>query len=49
MQAHLGGDVVPLTTKERELLVALAQRRGAVVRRDELAEEVWGSASSARR
>ena len=43
MQAHLGGDLVPLTTKERELLVALARRRGAVVRRDELAEEVWGS------
>jgi DNA-binding response OmpR family regulator len=37
------GQVVDLTTKERELLLALARRAGGLVRRAELAEEVWGS------
>jgi len=37
------GCVVDLTTKERELLLALARRAGGLVRRAELIEEVWGS------
>jgi two-component system alkaline phosphatase synthesis response regulator PhoP len=41
-QARRAGLVVHLTTKERELLIALARRGGGVVRREELAEEVWG-------
>jgi len=32
-----------LTTKELSLLVALARRPGELVRREELAEEVWGA------
>jgi DNA-binding response OmpR family regulator len=32
-----------LTTKELALLVALARRLGDLVRREQLAEEVWGS------
>jgi DNA-binding response OmpR family regulator len=41
-QARRNGKVVDLTTKERELLVALARRAGGLARREELAEEVWG-------
>ena len=41
---RIGGQPVELTTKERELLVAIARRNGALVRRAELADEVWGSA-----
>jgi DNA-binding response OmpR family regulator len=37
------GRAVDLTTKERELLLALARRAGGLVRRAELIEEVWGS------
>lgn len=42
-EVRRGDHVVDLTTKERELIVALARRHGALVRREELAEEVWGS------
>ncbi len=38
----LDGDAVSLTIKERELLFALARRRGAMVPRPELIREVWG-------
>lgn len=34
---------LPLTTKELALLVALSRRRGALVRRETLAREVWGT------
>ncbi len=33
---------LPLTIKERELLFALAKRRGAMVSRPELIKEIWG-------
>ncbi len=35
------GALIALTTKEHELLVALARRRGDAVRRSQLAAEVW--------
>lgn len=38
----LDGIALPLTIKERELLFALAKRRGAMVSRTELIKEVWG-------
>jgi DNA-binding response OmpR family regulator len=41
-EVRRAGLPVDLTTKERQLLVALAQRGGGVVRREELAAEVWG-------
>jgi len=37
-----GGDTVPLTPKEYELLLSLIRRRGAVASRVELLTEVWG-------
>ena len=37
------GEPIDLTTKELGLLVALARRSGELVRRAELAEEVWGT------
>jgi len=37
------GEPIDLTTKELGLLVALARRSGELVRRDELAQEVWGT------
>jgi len=37
-----GGDEVHLTPKEFDLLLALVRRRGAVVNRVALLEEVWG-------
>jgi DNA-binding response OmpR family regulator len=37
-----GGEAVALRPKEYDLLVALLQRRGQVVSRAELLEEVWG-------
>ncbi|MCF7550077.1 MULTISPECIES: response regulator transcription factor [Pseudonocardia] len=44
------GAEVALARKEFDLLAALARREGAVVARDELLDEVWGSTdSSARR
>ena len=36
------GDPVELTPKEFDLLVALLERRGAVISRQELLKEVWG-------
>ena len=41
----LDGDGVSLTIKERELLFALARRRGAMVSRSELIREIWGLTS----
>jgi two-component system alkaline phosphatase synthesis response regulator PhoP len=41
-EVRRAGHLVDLTTKERELLVALARRDGELVRREDLAEEVWG-------
>jgi len=37
-----GGEPVELTPKEFDLLVALLERRGAVISRQELLKEVWG-------
>ena len=37
------GELVPLTTKETELLVCLAEHVGKPVRRRDLAERVWGT------
>ncbi len=36
------GEAVPLTPKEYDLLVALLNRRGTVVSRQDLMKEVWG-------
>jgi DNA-binding response OmpR family regulator len=38
----LDGMALPLTIKERELLFALAKRKGAMVSRTDLIKEVWG-------
>jgi DNA-binding response OmpR family regulator len=43
LEVTCGGERVALTTKELELALAIAARRGGVVRREELAEEVWGA------
>ena len=43
MEAWVDGQLVELTTKERELLVALARRQGSLVRREDLADQVWGA------
>jgi DNA-binding response OmpR family regulator len=45
LEARRDGVPLQLTTKERELLVAIARRDGALVRREDLAEEVWGASS----
>jgi DNA-binding response OmpR family regulator len=37
------GQRIVLTTKEMELLLCLARRVGVLVRREQLAEEVWGT------
>ncbi len=37
-----GGEIVPLTAREFELLVFLARQPGHVFRREELLEHVWG-------
>ncbi|HET7487317.1 MAG TPA: response regulator transcription factor [Acidimicrobiales bacterium] len=47
MTATLAGSPVDLTTKERQLLLALARRHNAVVPREDLAEEVWGASLGA--
>ena len=39
------GEVIPLLGKERALLGFLLERRGEVVRRDELLDRVWGYAA----
>jgi two-component system, OmpR family, alkaline phosphatase synthesis response regulator PhoP len=41
-QVTLAGQVVPLTHREFTLLMALVQRPGVVVTRQELLREVWG-------
>ena len=41
------GAPVELTPKEFDLLVALLERRGAVVGRQELLKEVWGYGNAA--
>jgi DNA-binding response OmpR family regulator len=41
-QVFKGGQEVRLTRKEFDLLAYLAQRRGEVVTREELLDEVWG-------
>jgi DNA-binding response OmpR family regulator len=40
------GEAVPLTPMEFDLLLALVRRRGAVVSRIELLQEVWGHSSA---
>jgi DNA-binding response OmpR family regulator len=42
-EARLDQRALDLTTKELALLVALARRIGELVRREQLAEEVWGA------
>src|SRR5581483_11309349 len=42
-EARLDQRLLDLTTKELALLVALARRIGDLVRREQLAEEVWGA------
>lgn len=42
-EARCGGVPLPLTSKELALLMVLARRAGDLVRREELAEEVWGA------
>jgi DNA-binding response OmpR family regulator len=42
-EVRRGDQRIPLTTKEVEIALCLARRVGVLVRRDELAEEVWGS------
>lgn len=42
-----GGELVELTPKEFDLLVALLGRRGAVISRQELLKEVWGYGNAA--
>jgi DNA-binding response OmpR family regulator len=42
-EARCGGAPLPLTSKELALLMVLARRAGDLVRREELAEAVWGA------
>jgi DNA-binding response OmpR family regulator len=42
-EVRRGGEGIPLTTKEIEVLMRVAQRGGDLVRREELAAEVWGA------
>ena len=42
-EVRRNGELVSLTTKEHELLVALAAHQGDAVRRTRLAVEVWGA------
>jgi two-component system OmpR family response regulator len=44
-RVQLGGRVIDLTPTEFKLLVYLATRAGAIVSRDQLANEVWGDHS----
>ena len=41
-QARRGGDLVPLTARELELLVFLMRHPGRAFRREELLQRVWG-------
>ncbi len=47
-EVTMAGERVELTPKEFDLLVALARRPGAVVRRSELIDEVWGDTAKRR-
>jgi DNA-binding response OmpR family regulator len=42
-RVHAAGQEIDLTTREFDLLYALARRPGRVFRRDELLDRVWGS------
>jgi DNA-binding response OmpR family regulator len=42
-EARCGGSPLPMTSKELALLMVLARRAGDLVRREELAEAVWGA------
>jgi DNA-binding response OmpR family regulator len=42
-EARCGGAPLPLTSKELALLIVLARRAGDLVRREQLAEAVWGA------
>ena len=44
-QARVGGNEVPITRREIEVLARLASSRGRAVARDDLLEEVWGEAT----
>lgn len=39
-----GGDAIPLTTKEFDLLMALLDAQGAAVSREQLLDKLWGDA-----
>ena len=41
-EAVLGGEVIPLTPREAELLVFFHHHRGRVLNRDQILEAVWG-------
>jgi len=43
-QVHVGGALIPLTSKEFDVLAVLAVRHGAAVSRQLLMDEVWGDA-----
>lgn len=43
-RVEVGGVVVPLTTKEFELVEALVERPGAAVSRQQLMDRIWGDA-----
>lgn len=44
-QARVGGNEVPITRREIEVLARLASSRGRAVARDDLLEEIWGEAT----
>ncbi|QUQ62758.1 two-component system response regulator [Kutzneria sp. CA-103260] len=43
-QVFAGGELIPLTSKEFDVLAVLAVRHGAAVSRQQLMDEVWGDA-----
>ncbi|AHH96354.1 response regulator transcription factor [Kutzneria viridogrisea] len=43
-QVHVGSELIALTSKEFDVLAALASRRGTAVSRQQLMDEVWGDA-----
>ena len=43
-QVHVGGEPISLTSKEFDVLAALATRHGTAVSRQQLMDEVWGDA-----
>lgn len=44
-QAWVGGEEVPITRREIDVLARIASSRGRAVAREDLLEEVWGEAS----